>query len=97
MQQSYLRKKKSQNAPKLKDYFEDDSDDDMSYPPSTMSALPSSKDDDYDPLDAFMAQNDAQIEKDNSVVIAVESLPEIVSEQDVDYESNFPDEVWGRF
>jgi hypothetical protein len=94
MQQAYLRKKKSQNAPKLKNYFEDDSDDDMPYrPPTTAAPPPPSKDDDYDPLDAFMAQNDVQIERDNSVVKPVESLPEIVSEQDVDYESNLATEV----
>ena len=90
MQKSYLLKKKAINTPKLKDYFDDDSDEDCG-PSSAPSTAP--LDDDYDPLDAFMAKNEQQIAKDESVSITAESLPEIVSEQDRDYEADVSDTV----
>lgn len=91
MQKAYLLKKKAKNAPKLKNYFED-SDEDDSAPQLSMSA-PQAVADDYDPLDAFMAKNDEQIAKDNTIISTVENLPEIVSEVDVDYESSIVKEV----
>mmetsp|Transcript_15877 Transcript_15877/g.23910 ORF Transcript_15877/g.23910 Transcript_15877/m.23910 type:complete len:785 (-) Transcript_15877:35-2389(-) len=93
MQQAYLRKKRLANAKKLKDYFDDDEDDSSaSAAPPFQSHDHTSSAADYDPLEAFMMQNNAQLESEQKLIAekeTVSELPEIVSEQERDYESFF--------
>ncbi len=89
MQKAYLMKKKAKNLTKLKNYFDDDSDDDKSAHCPPTSSLAQS--DDYDPLDAFMQKNEEQIAIDS--VVPAADLPEIVSEQDREYAEDVQTEV----
>ena len=73
---------------KTKDYFDDDDDeDDKNASFSSFGSTVST--DELDPLDAFMANNDQQIKTEEKNIGASAPLPEIVSEQDRDYEGYY--------
>lgn len=71
--------------PVVKGYFDDD--DDVDEMLGNISASSNSNFDEVDPLDAFMAVNEKEIE--HTKAKAIEQLPEIVSADDRDYEGYY--------
>jgi hypothetical protein len=70
-----------------KSYFDEDDDDDLLQYSSNTTNQTSLNEDEVDPLDAFMEQNEKAII--SAPIVSNAYVPEIVSEQDRDYESYY--------
>lgn len=74
----------------VRDYFDDDEDEEYHSSSVTQTAGDGGPDDEEDPLDQFMAGVDSQVHLQQQVPCQDEaSRPEVVSEQDRDYEGYF--------